>query len=218
MNRRGMTVILKLHICTITWNTEFSFVCLARVCWLSVFCSCFSTMQPFVLTAATTSSCLTRKGSVPETCTPSSWRWPTRKYDLWPPSGNSLLHSLFSSFLSFLFYVGGGRRSPSSHFLSWQTLLKRASGEGRTKKEKHRLAANTNTWQHQQGCRLLSLVVSWGLSPDRGTQMPTWLPNQTLDKRGKVLIFLWTDNMPLFKTSSEEFTQNGYFYWHRCFW
>lgn len=57
----------------------------ARVCSLFLLSLFFfpSNMQPFVLMAATTSSCSTRKGSVPEMCTPSSWRWLMRRYDLW---------------------------------------------------------------------------------------------------------------------------------------
>lgn len=38
-----------------------------------------SLFQPFVLMAATTSFCSTRKASVRGTCTRSSWKWPTRR-------------------------------------------------------------------------------------------------------------------------------------------
>lgn len=35
------------------------------------------------------------------------------------------------------------------------------------------LTAKMNAWRHQRGCRLLSLTDLWGLSLERGTQMPT---------------------------------------------
>lgn len=38
-----------------------------------------SLIQPFVLMAAITSSCSTKKGSVPGMYMPSSWKWPTRR-------------------------------------------------------------------------------------------------------------------------------------------
>lgn len=65
------------HLCfTLFWLHWRSFGPVSRL-WFHL----CSPLQPFVLTAATTSSSSTRRGSAPETCTPSSWRWPTRRSD-----------------------------------------------------------------------------------------------------------------------------------------
>lgn len=94
-------------VCTTTWHTVCQVVHLLTVS-LSFLC----TVQQFVLMAAITSSCSTQKGSVPEMCTPSSWRWQMRKYDLQP-------HSHIHKHSAFLI-MGGGHLL----HLHWQTLCK----------------------------------------------------------------------------------------------
>lgn len=146
--------------------------------------------QPFVLTAVITSSCSTRKGSVPEMYTPSSWRWPMRKYDLWP------LWRLLIAQPVFCFW--GDRRTLVA--LGILTNCKRDWGEGRTETEAD--SAKMNMWKRLRG---LQTFVSHRLLriASMGQRWSIWLTNQTLEKRGKV--FFGMNNTPLFKMSSEEF-------------
>ena len=95
------------------------------------------TMQPFVLMAATTSSCSTRKGSVPEMCTPSSWRWPMRKYDLWPLRRLAITQPVFFPPFALLSLEEAGE-VPLALVRIFDRLCEGASDGGRTKKEKHR--------------------------------------------------------------------------------
>lgn len=104
----GLQQIGYKTVCTTTWQTLFQVVYLLTVS-LSFLC----TVQQFVLMAAITSSCSTQKGNVPEMCTPSSWRWQMRKYDLQP---HSHIHKH-----SCLFYL---RRGGHLLHLHWQTLCK----------------------------------------------------------------------------------------------
>lgn len=85
--------------------------------------------------AATTSFCSTKKESVPEMCMPSSWRWPMRKYDLWPLFRLPIKQPVLFFFTVFLF-----SRQLEKFFVSLLTILtdsvKRALNEGRTRKKK----------------------------------------------------------------------------------
>lgn len=150
--------------------------------------------QPFVLTAATTSSCSTRKGSVPETCTPSSWRWPMRKYDLWPLWRLLNTQPFFFSVFFFLLSFGweGGRRNLVAHAVSTDSVGEHQVKGGR-RKEKHRLGNDDHLEAQRRGCRLFSVRVfdSRGLSLDRGwgggERMLELPPNRLLEKRGSVI-------------------------------
>lgn len=95
------------------------------------------TMQPFVLMAATTSSCSTRKGSVPEMCTPSSWRWPMRKYDLWPLWRLAITQPVFSPF-TLLSLEEAGEVPLALVRISTDSVKEHQMEGGQRKKEKHR--------------------------------------------------------------------------------
>lgn len=173
----------------------------------------FSTRQPFVLTAATTSSCSTRKGSVPETSMPSSWRWPMRKSDLWPPLRTlATVQPVFCYFFLNLFFVleEVGEAPCCTSYLD--RLCERASNDGRTKMEKHRL------WGKPQQQRRTGGITNRGedfsLSDSRGFWTEghgCWIYFQTKHKNKRGKLFFWNDPTPLFKMSSEEFTKDGYF-------
>lgn len=139
-----------------------------------------SNMQPFVLMAATTSSCSTRKGSVPEMCMPSSWRWLMRKYDRWL----LITQPIFFPLCFLLIWKKAGGTPCCTWYLA--RLGNGASGEGRTKKEKHNLSKDEHVEvPTEMQIFFWSLTDSWGLSLDWGTH--TWLPNQTLEQRGNVI-------------------------------
>ena len=68
---------------------------------------------------------------------------------------------------------------------------------------------NVDRWTQRQGCRLLSHRLVRIVSGQRDTHADSLPPPpQTQQKRGKV-IFL--QERQLFKTSSQEFTKDGYF-------
>lgn len=156
-------------------------------------------MQPFVQTAATTSSFSTQRGSVPEMSTPSSWRWLMTKYDIWPRwrllhhTGFFLTLSLFfiplSSALPYCCFWKEERQQEGSsllHMSSWRTLVMSLRAKGKT--DKH-----GDSWL---GC---------GGKKDG-------LPPQNQSRRGS--LYLWTDLKLVFRTSSTWWTEDC-FYLHR---
>ncbi len=112
-------------------------------------------------------------------CTPSSWRWLMRKYDLWP------LWRL--CFLFFFFFEILEDRSHAAVLLILTDSVKEHQMKGGQRKRitdsGETLTAKMNRWKHQRECGLLSLTDSWGLSLDRGTRMPTWLQPNAKEKR-----------------------------------
>lgn len=122
---------LDMRLCITTCQT----VCQV-VHFLTVSLSFLCTVQQFVLMAAITSSCSTQKGSVPEMCTPSSWRWRMKKYDFQP-------HSHIHKHSAFLI-IGGGHLLP----LHWQTLCKNNSWWTR----KAQTQQKRQTYQRRASC------------------------------------------------------------------
>lgn len=122
------------------------------------------------------------------------------------PSAKNLITQPGFFFFPF-FYLWGGRRT----FVALlDGLCERASGVGRTNKEKDRLGKKMNMWKHQQGCRLLSLTDSLRIvSGPRDTDADLTPEPNTRGKEGK--LFFWMDNVLLFKMSSEEFTKGWLF-------
>lgn len=105
--------------------------------------------------------------------------WENMTFD---PSAKSLITQPVFFFPFPFFNLWGGRRT----FVALlDGLCERASGVGRTNKEKHRLSKDEHA-EAPTGMQTC-LSDSCRLCPDRGTQMLTWLPNQTLEIRGKVI-------------------------------
>lgn len=108
------------------------------------------TVQPFVLMAATTSSCSTRRGSVPEMCTPSSWRWPMRKYDLWPLWRLTITQPVFSPF-TLLSLEEAGEVPLALVHISIDSVKEHQMEGGQRRRSTDLgkpLTVNMNTWKH----------------------------------------------------------------------
>lgn len=155
-------------------------------------------MQPFALTAATTSSCSTQRGSVPETSTPSSWKWPMTKYDLWPHWRLLNRAGFLSLSLSLFFCL---------KFCFCFLLLLEGRKAGRK----------------QTGCCTCHLDgLSWGASGSKGRRtnlekLDRWLVGVLREKRcwlslknqlRRGSLYLWTDLEPIFRTSSRWWTKD----------
>lgn len=96
--------------------------------------------------------------------------------------------------LYFCFNFGGEDPRCTSPYL--HRLCKRASDAGGWRKRRTDFGGNPSQWRWTGGCRLLSLIDSWQLSQDTVTRRTVsghrdtdadLTPNQTLEKRGKVI-------------------------------
>lgn len=142
-------------------------------------------MQLFVLTAAITSSCSTRKGNVPEMCMPSSWRWLMRKYDLWLHSPQPV--------------VFGSRRNLAALVILTDSVKETLLKGGQ---EKHRFGQVEHVKAPRHRCRC---QMPEGPLWNEGCR--SWFNSQTKkNQEGK--LFFWMERAPLFTMSSKEFIFN----------
>lgn len=138
---------------------EFPF--LARVCWLFL-----SSLSPPLLRRS--HLCWRQLLQVPVQPergvfqrrvrpVPGDDRWENMTFD---PSGDSLIHSLFFSFL-FLLSFGweGGRRNLVAHAISTDSVGEHQVKGGR-RKEKHRLGNDDHLEVQRRGCRCFLCVSS----------------------------------------------------------
>lgn len=158
-----------LHLFTGSWKTLHQTVLTDSLSLLCV-------TQRFVLMAAITSSSSTQKGNVPGTCMRSSWRWRTRKSDLWPTVG---------SIRTWSFLMVGSKRA-----LVALTLINSLWRDAVDGQEKHRLNKDDNNMPEDN---LLNKRCSCRFD------------SHTKHSRKGGIIFFWKDIVQVLEMSSKEF-------------